>query len=105
MTSPAAQQAPEPSAGREPWPLGRMIWAGVAASVLVALVAAVVAGAAFHTLSAARHQVISVADPAAGRSGRRSNMGWSSWGRWSLIRRFGRAATGGFRWRWQGRRA
>ena len=65
MTSPAAQQAEEPSAGREPWPLGRMIWAGVAASVLVALVAAVVAGAAFHTLSAARHQVISVADPAA----------------------------------------
>ena len=65
MTSPAPQQAEEPSAGREPWPLGRMIWAGVAASVLVALVAAVVAGAAFHTLSAARHQVISVADPAA----------------------------------------
>src|ERR1700683_4479974 len=68
MTSPAAQQAPEPSVGREPWPLGRMIWAGVAASVLVALVAAVVAGAAFHTLSAARHQVISVADPAASQT-------------------------------------
>ena len=68
MTSPAAQQAEEPIAGREPWPLGRMIWAGVAASVLVALVAAVVAGAAFHTLSAARHQVISVADPAASQT-------------------------------------
>jgi signal transduction histidine kinase len=68
MTSPAPQRAEEPSVGREPWPLGRMIWAGVAASVLVALVAAVVAGAAFHTLSAARHQVISVADPAASQT-------------------------------------
>jgi signal transduction histidine kinase len=64
MTSTAADQAEEPNAGHGPWPLGRMIWAGVAASVLVALVAAVVAGTAFHTLSAARHQVISVADPA-----------------------------------------
>ena len=64
MTDAAAQRAEERSAGREPWPLGRMIWAGVTASVLVALVAAVVAGVAFRTLSTARHQVINVADPA-----------------------------------------
>jgi signal transduction histidine kinase len=65
MTSPAAQQAEEPNVGREPWPLGRMIWAGVATAVLVAVVAAVVAGAAFRTLSVARNQVIDAADPAA----------------------------------------
>jgi signal transduction histidine kinase len=65
MTGTAADEAGRRTTGRGPWPLGRMIWAGVAASVLVALVAAAVAGAAFRTLSGARHQVINVADPAA----------------------------------------
>jgi signal transduction histidine kinase len=65
MTGTAADGAERRTTGGGPWPLGRMIWAGAAAGVLVALVAALVAAAAFHTLSAARHQVIDVADPAA----------------------------------------
>jgi signal transduction histidine kinase len=62
LTAPPARPA---AAGRRLWPLGRVVWAGVAGSVLVALVAGVISGLALHTLSASRQQVISVADPAA----------------------------------------
>jgi signal transduction histidine kinase len=62
MASPATP--PAPAAGRRPWPLGRMIWAGVACGALVTLIAAVVAGLALQRQSSARHQVIDVADAA-----------------------------------------
>jgi signal transduction histidine kinase len=65
MTALTAPPARPTAVGRGFWPLGRMIWAGVAGSVLVALVAGVIAGVALHTLSASRQQVINVADPAA----------------------------------------
>jgi signal transduction histidine kinase len=52
------------AASRRSWPLGRVIWAGVAGSALVALAAGVIAGVALHTLSASKQQVINVADPA-----------------------------------------
>jgi signal transduction histidine kinase len=42
-----------------------MIWVGVAGTVLVAIVAGVIAGLALHRLSASRYQVTGVADPAA----------------------------------------
>jgi signal transduction histidine kinase len=48
-----------------PWPLSRMVWAGVAGSVLVAVLSALIAGVAFQNLSASRRQVTEVADPAA----------------------------------------
>jgi len=60
-TGPAEDTAP----GRKPWPLGRVLWASVAGSALVALLAGAIAGLALHTLSASKQQVISVADPAA----------------------------------------
>jgi signal transduction histidine kinase len=65
MTAVSAPPARETAAGRRPWPLSRIIWAGVAGSALVALVAGVIAGLALHTLSASKQQVINVADPAA----------------------------------------
>jgi signal transduction histidine kinase len=48
-----------------PWPLGRMMGAGVAVAVVVAVASAVIAGVAFHMLSSSRQQVTDVADPAA----------------------------------------
>ena len=65
MAAPATGQAEDTTPGRRPWPLGRVIWASVAGSALVALLAGVIAGVALHTLSASRQQVVSVADPAA----------------------------------------
>ncbi len=51
--------------GRRAWPLSRMIWVGVAGTAAVAIVAGVIAGLALSRLSASRHQVTAVADPAA----------------------------------------
>jgi signal transduction histidine kinase len=64
MAGPATAPAPGTVATRRPWPLSRMIWAGVACGVVVTLVAVVVAGLALQRQSADRHQVIAVADAA-----------------------------------------
>src|SRR5580693_213356 len=65
MAAPATGPAEDTAPGRKPWLLGRVLWASVAGSALVALLAGVIAGLALHTLSASKQQVISVADPAA----------------------------------------
>jgi signal transduction histidine kinase len=64
MAGPSAAPAPDAAAGRRPWPLGRMIWTGVACAALVTLAAAGVAGLALQRLSSDQHQVEDVADPA-----------------------------------------
>jgi signal transduction histidine kinase len=64
MAGPSDAPAMDRGAGRRPWPLGRMIWTGVACGALVTLAAALVAGIALQRLSADRHQVEDVADPA-----------------------------------------
>jgi signal transduction histidine kinase len=65
MAGPPAVPPPDTRAGRSAWPLGRMIWTGVACGALVTLVAALAAGLALQRLSSDRHRVEDVADPAA----------------------------------------